>query len=140
MEAWTVFVSVTKARFRIATQPMLHCCPAPVLRGPQLPALTTLGLDRCFARDLTPLSDAMKLESLHLSYDCWAIMGVTFPSKLPAIKKLRLMAALQVCTTTPSMSAVMLGGCSMTCKSGLGNASSGTVQCIAARTGTIYPA
>lgn len=76
-----------------------------MLLVPQLPALTTLGLDRCFARDLTPLSDVTKLQSLHLSYDCWAIMGVTFPSKLPAIQKLRLMAALQVCTIIPNLSA-----------------------------------
>lgn len=61
-----------------------------------LPALTTLGLDRCCARDLTPLSSAARLETLVLSYDCWAIMGVTFPPKLPALRKLRLMAALQV--------------------------------------------
>lgn len=77
--------------------PLLACCRTPpVLPLPQLPALATLGLDRCFARDLTPLSDAPQLETLHLSYDCWAIMGVTFPCKLPVIKKLRLMAALQV--------------------------------------------
>jgi hypothetical protein len=62
----------------------------------QLPALTTLVIDRCFARDLMPLAHASRLDSLHLSYDCWAIMGVTFPHTMPALKKLRLMAALQV--------------------------------------------
>lgn len=62
-----------------------------------------LGIDRCFARDLTPLADAARLQSLHLSYDCWSIMGVTFPRALPAIQQLRLMAALQV-TVVPCWS------------------------------------
>jgi hypothetical protein len=72
--------------------------PLPLLNL-QLPALTTLVIDRCFARDLTPLANASRLESLHLSYDCWAIMGVTFPHTMAALKKLRLMAALQVSFT-----------------------------------------
>jgi hypothetical protein len=62
----------------------------------QLQGLTELVIDRCFSRDLTPLSAASRLVSLHLSYDCWAIMGVSFPMVLPALQKLRLMAALQV--------------------------------------------
>lgn len=70
------------------------CCI--VLLGPQLPSLSTLGLDRCFARDLGPLCAATQLENLYLSYDCWAIVGVTFPTHLPALTKLRLMAAVQV--------------------------------------------
>lgn len=83
--------------------PSVHRMPSPLL---QLPALTTLVIDRCFARDLTPLAHASRLDSLHLSYDCWAIMGVTFPPTMAALKKLRLMAALQVrftadCTWAP---------------------------------------
>jgi hypothetical protein len=62
----------------------------------QLQGLTELVIDRCFTRDLTPLSAASRLVNLHLSYDCWAIMGVSFPTALPALQKLRLMAALQV--------------------------------------------
>jgi hypothetical protein len=77
-----------------------------------LPALTTLGLDRCFARDLTPLSSAARLETLALSYDCWAIMGVTFPPKLPALWKLRLMAALQVRGPSLAGACRALKGCS----------------------------
>ena len=66
--------------------------------------MTTLGIDRCFARDLTPLADAVRLQSLQLSYDCWSIMGVTFPRALPALQQLRLMAALQVSTEAPCWS------------------------------------
>lgn len=68
----------------------------PVLPVLQLQGLTELVIDRCFTRDLTPLSAASRLINLHLSYDCWAIMGVSFPAALPALQKLRLMAALQV--------------------------------------------
>lgn len=61
----------------------------------QLPQLHTLVMDRCSARDLTPLSAMQQLASLHLSLDCWAVVGVTFPSQLPSLKQLRVMAPLQ---------------------------------------------
>lgn len=88
------------------SQPLTHspCC----LLLLQLPSLTTLGLDRVFARDLTPLSAAVRLSCLQLSYDCWAIMGVTFPQHLPALRKLRLMAALQVRSGSPAPSVTTL--------------------------------
>jgi hypothetical protein len=60
-----------------------------------VPQLTALLLDRCSVRDLSPLSAVRGLQSLHLSYDVWAIVVVTFPPTLPALRQLRIMAPLQ---------------------------------------------
>ncbi|WIA28477.1 hypothetical protein OEZ86_011021 [Tetradesmus obliquus] len=62
------------------------------LRHVQLTALT---IDRCFARDLTPLSGHPTLQELYLGYDVWVVMGLQLPEHLPALRRLRISSAIQ---------------------------------------------
>lgn len=56
--------------------------------------LTHLSIERCAVRDLRPLDGHATLAELRLSYDSWGVMQLRLPSTLPALRRMRIMAAI----------------------------------------------
>lgn len=61
-----------------------------------LTGLTRLALDRCLTRDLGVLCGHPSLSELAIAYDVWVAVGLVFPTQLPALTRMRIMAEIQV--------------------------------------------